>query len=93
MAILTNHIAENGGGAFIIPYLVVLLMIGRPLYFLELSLGQFSSSSNVKVRFFVQKTQKILPTMLNFMNLDGRFGTWCQEPEVLALLRSSGQPV
>ena len=24
-------------------------MIGRPLYFMELSLGQFSSSSNVKV--------------------------------------------
>ena len=41
---------ENGGGAFLIPYLVVLIMIGRPLYFMELSLGQFSSSSNVKVR-------------------------------------------
>lgn len=40
---------ENGGGAFLIPYLVVLIMIGRPLYFMELSLGQFSSSSNVKV--------------------------------------------
>ena len=40
---------KNGGGAFLIPYLVVLIMIGRPLYFMELSLGQFSSSSNVKV--------------------------------------------
>ena len=40
---------ENGGGAFLIPYLVVLIMIGRPLYFMELSMGQFSSSSNVKV--------------------------------------------
>ena len=40
---------ENGGGAFLIPYLIVLLFIGRPLYFLEMILGQFSSSSSVHV--------------------------------------------
>ncbi|KAG7162061.1 sodium-dependent nutrient amino acid transporter 1-like [Homarus americanus] len=40
---------ENGGGAFLIPYLVVLIFIGRPLYFMELALGQFSSSGSVKV--------------------------------------------
>merc|ERR1719187_2710870 len=39
---------ENGGGAFLIPYLLVLLLIGRPMYFLELALGQFSSSGSVK---------------------------------------------
>ena len=38
----------NGGGAFLIPYLIVLLFIGRPLYFLEMVLGQFSSSGSVK---------------------------------------------
>jgi solute carrier family 6 amino acid transporter-like protein 5/7/9/14 len=40
---------ENGGGAFLIPYLVVLLLIGKPLYFLEMILGQFSSYGSVKV--------------------------------------------
>lgn len=40
---------ENGGGAFLIPYLVVLTFIGRPLYFMELAVGQFSSSGSVKV--------------------------------------------
>ena len=40
---------RNGGGAFLIPYLIVLTLIGRPLYFLELAMGQFSSSGSVKV--------------------------------------------
>lgn len=40
---------SNGGGAFLIPYLIVLCFIGRPLYFLEMILGQFSSSGSVKL--------------------------------------------
>ena len=36
-------------GAFLIPYLVVLLLVGRPLYLLELGLGQFCSGGCVKV--------------------------------------------
>ena len=40
---------ENGGGAFLIPYMVVLLFVGRPLYFMELALGQFSSAGCVNV--------------------------------------------
>ncbi|XP_063874832.1 sodium-dependent nutrient amino acid transporter 1-like isoform X2 [Scylla paramamosain] len=40
---------QNGGGAFLIPYLIVLIFIGRPVYFLELALGQFSSLNSVAV--------------------------------------------
>lgn len=40
---------ENGGGAFLVPYIIVLLIIGRPLYYLEMALGQFTSRANVKM--------------------------------------------
>lgn len=40
---------ENGGGAFLIPYILVLLLIGKPLYYMELCLGQFASAGSVRV--------------------------------------------
>ncbi|XP_022130796.2 sodium-dependent nutrient amino acid transporter 1 [Pieris rapae] len=40
---------QNGGGAFLIPYIIVLLLIGKPMYYLECVLGQFSSRNSVKV--------------------------------------------
>jgi solute carrier family 6 (neurotransmitter transporter, glycine) member 5/9 len=39
----------NGGGAFLIPYIIVLLIVGKPFYYMELALGQFSSVGPVKV--------------------------------------------
>ncbi|XP_070396516.1 sodium- and chloride-dependent glycine transporter 2-like isoform X5 [Dermacentor albipictus] len=39
---------QNGGAAFLVPYLLLLMVLGRPMYFLELILGQFSSSSTIK---------------------------------------------
>ncbi|EDW60494.1 sodium-dependent nutrient amino acid transporter 1 [Drosophila virilis] len=44
---------ENGGGAFLIPYLIVLLLVGKPVYYLEMLMGQFSSRGSVKVYDFV----------------------------------------
>ncbi|XP_066954469.1 sodium-dependent proline transporter-like [Macrobrachium rosenbergii] len=35
---------KNGGGAFLIPYLSMLVMVGIPVYMLETATGQFSSS-------------------------------------------------
>lgn len=40
---------ENGGGAFLIPYIIVLLVIGKPMYYLETVLGQFSSGNCIKI--------------------------------------------
>lgn len=39
---------ENGGGAFLIPYIIVLFLIGKPIYFFEMLLGQFTSKGSVK---------------------------------------------
>uniref|UniRef100_A0A2M3YZL4 Sodium-dependent nutrient amino acid transporter 1 n=1 Tax=Anopheles braziliensis TaxID=58242 RepID=A0A2M3YZL4_9DIPT len=38
-----------GGGAFLLPYLIVLFIVGRPIYYLEMVLGQFSSRGVVKL--------------------------------------------
>ncbi|CAF1391258.1 unnamed protein product [Adineta steineri] len=35
--------AKSGGGAFLIPYFILYFLIGAPIYYLELALGQFSS--------------------------------------------------
>ncbi|XP_055915233.1 sodium-dependent nutrient amino acid transporter 1-like [Eupeodes corollae] len=40
---------ENGGGAFLIPYIIVLILIGKPMYYIEMILGQFSSRSSIKI--------------------------------------------
>lgn len=40
---------ENGGGAFLIPYIVVLILVGKPCYYLEMIVGQFTNRSSVKM--------------------------------------------
>lgn len=40
---------ENGGGTFVIPYTFIVFLVGKPLYYLELLLGQFSSRGCIKV--------------------------------------------
>lgn len=40
---------RNGGGAFLVPYLLMLVLCGIPLFFLEVCLGQFSGTGCVTV--------------------------------------------
>ena len=39
----------NGGGSFLIPYAVMLICAGLPLFFLEMSIGQFSSLGPISI--------------------------------------------
>ncbi|XP_074126985.1 sodium-dependent neutral amino acid transporter B(0)AT2 isoform X1 [Sminthopsis crassicaudata] len=44
---------KNGGGAYLIPYLVLLLIIGIPLFFLELAVGQKIRKGSIGVWNFI----------------------------------------
>ena len=44
-----SKVLENGGGLFIIPYLVVLAVLGFPMFFMELVLGQYIHYGPVKI--------------------------------------------
>eukprot|EP00079_Xenopus_tropicalis_P012595 XP_002939712.2 PREDICTED: sodium- and chloride-dependent neutral and basic amino acid transporter B(0+) [Xenopus tropicalis] len=55
---------KNGGGAFLIPYTIMLALAGLPLFFLECSMGQFSSSGPVLVWRAVPILQGVGITMV-----------------------------
>lgn len=40
---------KHGGGAFLVPYVIMLLFIGIPCFFLELSIGQYAAMGPVTV--------------------------------------------
>ena len=40
---------ENGGGSFLIPYLIMLVFVGAPAFFMEQSLGQYGQVGANKV--------------------------------------------
>ena len=42
---------ENGGGAFLFPYLIMLFIVGCPAFFMEQSLGQYGQVGANKVYF------------------------------------------
>lgn len=63
---------NNGGGAFIIPYLVSFLVMGIPLLWIEWSMGRFGGKSGN------HSTPYILDTMAHrkFWKYFGVFGIW-----------------
>ena len=40
---------QNGGGTFIIPYIIMLLVIGLPIFFMEMVFGQYAGLSATKI--------------------------------------------
>ncbi|KAK4305035.1 hypothetical protein Pmani_023058 [Petrolisthes manimaculis] len=60
---------ENGGGAFLIPYILVLMFIGKPLYYMELIMGQFCSAGSVRVWGIVPAFRGV--------GYGQAFATWC----------------
>ncbi|XP_064646770.1 sodium- and chloride-dependent glycine transporter 1-like isoform X1 [Lineus longissimus] len=40
---------QNGGGAFLIPYVIMLLVVGLPLFYMELAFGQFASLGPITI--------------------------------------------
>ena len=30
---------KNGGGAFLVPYLIILVLVGKPMYYMETAIG------------------------------------------------------
>ena len=40
---------ENGGASFLIPYFIILVLIGKPMYYLELAIGQFAQRGPIKI--------------------------------------------
>jgi len=40
---------ENGGGAFLVPYIILLILVGKPLYFMEAALGQYGQVGPLQV--------------------------------------------
>ena len=51
-AISVESVDQNGGGTFLIPYLIMLFLVGLPGLFLEQSIGQYGRGAINKVSSF-----------------------------------------
>ncbi|CAG5126380.1 unnamed protein product, partial [Candidula unifasciata] len=63
---------KNGGGAFLIPYILMLILVGMPLFFMELAFGQFASLGPITVwRINPLFKESRTDSVLNYMAATG----------------------
>jgi len=61
----------NGGGTFLIPYILSLLFVGLPLFFMEMALGQYAGLSCTKIyRRIAPGDKEIHQITLDFLKPD-----------------------
>lgn len=68
------HLAfRNGGGAFLVPYFLMVFVIGLPIFFAELVIGQYSGLGPIKAYSFIAPLFKGTQSLLSHAYLDGIF--------------------
>merc|ERR1719305_2197270 len=40
---------QNGGAAFLFPYIILLIFVGKPMYYMETAMGQFARTSPLQI--------------------------------------------
>ena len=55
---------KNGGGAFLLPYVIMLLVEGLPLFYLELALGQRMQKGFLKIWSDIRPYLKVWKSFL-----------------------------
>ena len=64
---------QNGGGTFVLPYIIMLFLVGIPVFFMELALGQYAGLSATKIYNRMAPGLRgmgygmaMIPTVINF---------------------------
>merc|ERR1712176_302612 len=67
---------RNGGGAFLIPYFIFLVIAGIPIFFLEVGIGQFTSEGGITAWERLAPITSGNPFSLIFSYMLSRNWTW-----------------
>ena len=65
---------QSGGGAFLLPYLVMLLLCGIPLLYMELAVGQYTGRGPIgalgQLCPILKGEQRFTPLQMNILDTD-----------------------